>query len=226
MSTHMTPPRRLVRKAFDGSESVRAFILGNTKSVDATKMSEIAEYLMNKGVCPTDVSKMLGLPMASVKSLAGDEWVNIRVGRLPASIAQLMLKPEGHLRASVFVNYVFTLADVRNETNLSGETYAYAMMAMDSLCGDFGIEACPPRYLLLAVMEIVDKKCELVTCGTCRTRYLKSIKDLKIQKGCFSRGECPYCKHVKTRLNSTRRLNGHVTKKTNAFSVEPQTEAV
>lgn len=224
MGLNMVPPRRLVRKAFDGNALVNAFVLSQTGSAEATRKVNDAEYLLSRGICPPDVSKMMGMPLTNVRKLAGNIWSERRVGRLPSSIGQLLMRPEGHLRASVFVNYVMTISELKGEPVISGETYASAMRSMDVLCGDFGVEDCPQRYLMLAVDVVVKGECELSSCGQCRTRYLRSFNGMKIQKGCFSRGECPFCKYMKSRQNANRRLNGQVAKKTNAFNLESAVE--
>lgn len=220
MALNMVPPRRLVRKAFDGNALVNAFMLSQTGSMEATQKVNDAEYLLSKGICPPDVSKMLGMPLINVRRLAGESWSQRRVGRLPSTISQLLIRPEGHLRASVFVNYVMTISEVRGESIISGSTYASAMRSMDVLCGDFGVDDCPPRYLMLAVDVVLKGECELATCGQCRTRYLRSFNGMKLQKGSFSRGECPLCKYLRQRTNANRRLNGQIAKKTNAFILD------
>lgn len=213
MSSLGVLPRRLVRKAFDGREAAQAFLLQNTSTVSATIKSSLSEYLLKKGVCPTDVCKMMGMPFTCVRVLAGDEWNNRRVGRAPSNIGMVLADPSSHMRASLFVQKLFYVSALRQESTISGESFAFAMMSMDSLVGDFGKDACPPRYLQLAVQDVLAKKCELVRCGTCRIKYLQSFIPLKIQKGCFGKGECPFCRHVKQRQLEGRRYSGRVTRK-------------
>lgn len=213
MSSLGVLPRRLVRKAFDGREAAQAFLLQNTGTISATIKSTLSEYLLQKGVCPTDVSKMMGMPIGCVRMLAGHEWDNRRVGRAPSHIGAVLGDPGSHMRASLFVQQVFYVSALRKETVITGESFAYAMMALDSLVGDFRKDSCQPRYLQLAVQDVLDKKCEMVNCQTCRSKYLRSNIPLKIQKGCFGKGECPFCKHIKNRQLEGRRNSGKVTRK-------------
>lgn len=204
----LSKPRRVVQKAFDGTAAVNAFVLQQAVGAGIAKKIEVATYLLNEGLCPSDVHKMLGMPMNNVRMLGHNDWKGVRVGRTPVSVGSIFLNPARHLRASVFLGFVERIAAVSHEEMISGETFAAALKATNAICGDFAADEVQARYLVLAVLEMSQGTCHLATCPACRVRYLKSRVTLRVQSGIFSQGECPNCKFAKGRKAAARTGSG------------------
>jgi len=102
----MRKPRRIVQKAFDGTAAINAFVMQQAVGAGIAKKIEVATFLLNEGLCPSDVHKMLGMPMNNVRMLGNENWKGVRVGRTPVSIGSLFMNPARHLRASVFLGFV------------------------------------------------------------------------------------------------------------------------
>lgn len=193
----MKQPRRVVQKALDGDAQVKAFLLQQTTCDDYVVMVRTVRYLLDNGVCPTDVHKMTGFPLRATRDLGGADWMGVRVGRVPANIGRVFLHPLGHLRVSVFLGFLEQVTRVKCAEAIHGEAFATALRATIDTCGDLGAEYANGRYLVLAVMEVSAGTCWLHTCPSCRVRYLRSRITQRVQSGIYSHGSCPLCRHVR-----------------------------
>lgn len=207
----MRTPRRIVQKAFDGNAAVNAFLLQNTVAEGYTRMIATAKYLLDAGVCPSDVHKMMGMPLENVRRIGGGAWEGIRVGRVPQNIGRLFLAPIAHLRVSVFLCYIENVTAVTGAESISGEAFASALKATTVMCGSVGAEQASPRYLVLAVLEVSQGTCWLQTCTSCRVRYLRSRVLLRVQSGMYSHGECPFCNTAKRARHESVALSACVS---------------
>lgn len=201
--TMMRTPRRLVQKSLDGDAQIKAFLLQQTTGIGYSKMVETAVFLLNSGVCPSDVNKMMGMPLTAARKLGGETWSGVRMGRVPGNIGRVFLNPLGHLRVSVFLSFLERVTRVTGAEAINGDAFAAALKALRDTCGSAGEEYANPRYLVLAVMEVTGGTCWLHTCSTCRVRFLRSRVLQRVQSGVYSHGACPLCRHVSSVRGST-----------------------
>lgn len=207
-------PTRIVSKAFDGDAAINALLMRKLNGADFAKMLDLAQGLLSRGVCRSDVQMVCGIPQKIIAAAARHVTPSQRLGRRPLQIGALFESPDKHLRVSIFLSVIERLIPELPEGKapLTGEVLLAALEHTEMVCGVLADKQTTSRYYLTCVHKLSQGHVYLKNCGICGVRYLKTRRAVQLHSSgtALIGGECPYCKYLNWLKRGARRRKSAV----------------
>lgn len=168
----------------------RASTFLSSEIADNAALYAMVVAMASYGARPGTVSRIFGLPATMARRLCKRAHGRTGPGRTHSSVAQLMVRRELHLEASLFLRF------------FAGVHQHSGALSAASLVESYGLylDAAKPSHTLpfeaavYAAEAYLAGSLRLHSCSGCGTRFCVSTAPLFVRAKEIGRGSCPSCR--------------------------------